>query len=107
MAKMTDPLRFVPGQFWQGKDEEISYVVDVSNWASAPTAACFVIWENTTDRSASNLQSSASAGATISGNDITTPCIVKLRQGVDYRCELRFEQSGEAYEGYFMIRGRT
>jgi len=104
---MADIRQFVPGQFWQGKDEEISYTVDVSNWASAPAAACFVIWEGTTDRSASNLQRAASAGPSISGVYITTPCLVKLRAGVDYRCELRFEQGGEAFEGYFMVTGRT
>jgi len=104
---MSDILRFVPGQFWQGQDEEISYTVDVTNWAGSPAAACFVIYEGTTNRSASNLKSAASAGPSISNADITTPCLVELRPGVDYRCELRFEQSGQAYEGYFVVTGRT
>ena len=104
---MTDPLMFVPGQFSQGADEQLSYTVGVSNWTSAPTAACFTIWENGTNRSASNLQSAASAGPTISGTNITTPCIVSLRVGVDYRCELKFSQSGKVYEGYFILTGKT
>jgi hypothetical protein len=104
---MANVLQFVPGQLYQGSDEELSYTVDVGNWATAPTATCCTIWEGASSRGASNLQSSASADATISGCLITTPCIVQLRAGIDYRVELRFEQGGKAYEGYFMIRGET
>jgi hypothetical protein len=104
---MANVLQFVPGQLYQGSDEELSYTVNVGNWATTPAAACCTIWENGTDRGASNLQSSGSADATISGCLITTPCIVQLRVGSDYRVELRFEQGGKAYEGYFMITGET
>jgi hypothetical protein len=104
---MTNVLRFVPGQLYQGADEELSYSVNVANWTSAPAAACCTIWENSTNRSASNLQSSGSADATIASAVITTPCIVALRAGIDYRVELRFEQSGKAYEGHFYVTGET
>ena len=104
---MTDIRQFVPGQFWQGKDEEQSYTVTVTNWATAPTAACFLIYEGASDRGASNFQSAASAGSSINGAAITTPCLVKLRAGIDYRVEVRFEQGGEAFEGYFVVTGQT
>jgi hypothetical protein len=103
---MPDALRFVPGQFWQGQDEEISYVVNVGNWATAPTGASCTVWEGASNRSTSNLQNSTCA-PTISGSLITTPCIVALRVGVDYRIEVMFQQGGEIYEGYFMVTGQT
>jgi hypothetical protein len=104
---MTNVLRFVPGQLYQGADEELSYAVTVTNWATTPAAACCTIWENSTNRSASNLQASASAGPTIAGAVITTPCIVNLRVGIDYRVKVRLEQSGKAYEGHFYVTGET
>jgi len=104
---MTNVLRFSPGQFYQGADEQIAYTINVSNWTNAPTEASFTIWEGTTNRSASLLSSSASGGATISGGNVTTPCILKLTAGTDYRCELLVEQSGQVYEGYFMLTGET
>lgn len=104
---MTDVLRFVPGQFWQAYEEQIPYTVNVANWSSAPGAACFTIWNGTSNVGASNLQSAASAGPTISGANITTPCIISTCAGVDYRCELKFSQSGNVYEGYFYVTGKT
>lgn len=104
---MTNVLRFSPGQFYQGADEEISYVIDVSNWANAPTSASFTIWDGGTNRSGSLLSSSASGGATISGANVTTPCILNLTAGTDYRCELLVGQSGEVFEGYFILTGET
>jgi hypothetical protein len=104
---MTDILRFVPGQFFQGTEEAKAYTANVGNLFTAPTAACCVIKEGTTDRSASNLQAAASAGPTISTCFIKTPCIVGLRVGVDYRVEIKFEQGGEVLERYFMVTGVT
>jgi len=104
---MTNTLQFVPGQVYQGADEELSYTVNVGNWTTGPAAACCTVWEGASNRSASNLQSAGSAGPSISGSLITTPCLIKLRVGIDYRVELRFEQSGEVYEGHFMVAGVT
>ena len=104
---MTNPLQFSPGQFWQGQDEVAPYTVNVGNWFAAPAAACTVIKEGTTVRSSSNFQSAASAGATISTCYVTTPCIVALRPGVDYRVEVMAESGGVVREGYFMLTGVT
>jgi hypothetical protein len=105
---MTNVTRFSPGQLYQAADDEKAYTVNVGNWFTAPTSASTVIWENGTNRSASNLSSGAtSTGATIAACFVTTPCIVALRVGVDYRVEVLVQQGGEILEGYFIITGVT
>ena len=104
---MTNVLRFTPGQVYQGAEECKAWTINFTNWFSAPTAACAVIKEGTTDRSACNFQSAASAGPQISSALITTPCIVSLRVGIDYRVEVKAQQGGEILEGYFIITGVT
>ena len=83
---MSTIRRCVPDQFYQGVDEEKSYNVNVGAWMAAPTSACAVIKEGTTDRTASNFQYGGSLGAAsaiIASSIITTPCLVSLRDGVD------------------------
>ncbi len=103
--------RCVPGQVYQGEDEELDYTVNVGNWTTAPTNASAVIKDSSgTDRSASNFQYSGSLGATcaiISGSLITTPCIVSLTAGSDYRVEVKWNDSGEVKECYFNITAET
>lgn len=102
---MTDPLRFEPGQFWQSASECISYVVGVGAVVSAPTSACISIFEGAIIRNASNLQAAGSAGPTISTCYVTTPCIVALRAGINYRVWIKYEKSGEVFQNYFDLRG--
>lgn len=105
---MTAIRQCVPGQFYQGVDEQKSYIIDVTNWMTSPTAACAVIKEGTTVRSTSLFSSgAASTGATISGCQITTPCLVSLTAGTDYRVEVKFYKSGEWLECFFFVTGET
>lgn len=103
------PIRqCVPGQVYQGVDEQKSYVIDVGNWFGTPTQASAVIFQGTTDRSASNFSSGAtSTGATISSCYVTTPCLVSLQAGIDYRVEVRIQQGGEVLECYFFVAADT
>ena len=102
---MANLLYFEPSQIYQSASDVKSYVVAVSNWLSAPTGASVMIYENGTDRAASNLSSSASGGATVSGTNVTTPCFVGLRGDVDYQVYLRLEQGGEVLYGFFDLTG--
>lgn len=103
---MTSVRQFEPGQFEQGEDEELPYVVDVTNWATAPTGASVVVKVSGSDVSASVLQSSGSAVG-VTGASITTPCFINLTSGCDYRAEVKFEQSGKIYEGFFCVTGAS
>lgn len=103
---MTSIRQFVPGQFEQGIDEELPYIIDVTKWATAPAAACVVVRVGGSDVSASMLQSSGSAVG-ITGASITTPCFVNLTSGCDYRADVRFEQSGKVWEGFFYVTGAS
>ena len=103
---MTSIRQTVPGQFYQGEEEELSYTVNVSTWASTPTGASAVLKFNGLEVSACNLRSSGSV-ATIAGVYITTPCLVGLAPGNDYKLELKFEQAGKIYECFFHVSGEV
>jgi len=103
---MTSIRQFVPGQFEQGEDEQLPYVVDVANWTAAPVAACVVVKVGSSDVSASVLRSSGSTVA-VTGASITTPCFINLTSGCDYRAEVKFEQSGKIWEGFFFVTGAS
>lgn len=103
---MTSSRQFVPGQFEQGEDEQLCYIVDVTNWATAPTGASTVAKSGGSDVSVSVLRSSASA-TIVSGASITTPCLINLTASCSYRVEVKFEQSGKIYEGYFYVTGAS
>jgi len=103
---MTSIRQFVPGQFEQGEDEQLPYVIDVSNWTAAPEAACVVVKVGGSDVSASVLSSSGSAVG-VTGASITTPCFVNLTSGCDYCAEVKFEQSGKIWEGFFFVTGAS
>lgn len=103
---MTSIRQFVPGQFEQGEDEQLSYVVDVTNWTAAPAGASVVVKVGSSDVSASVLRSSGSAVG-VTGASITTPCFINLASGSDYRAEVKFEESGLIYEGFFYVTGAS
>jgi hypothetical protein len=103
---MTSIRQTQPGQFYQGVDEEKSYTINVGNWFTAPTGASTVVKEGTVDRSASVLRSSGSL-TSISGSLVTTPCMVNLTAGTDYRVEVKLEESGEILECFFFVTGET
>lgn len=97
----------VPGQFYQGVDEELSYTIDVANWNASPQAASVVVKMNTTDVSTSVLRS-ATSNPTISGSAITTPCLIDLTAGCSYRVEVKFTDSdARIWETYFFVAGET
>lgn len=103
---MTSTRQFVPGQFEQGEDEQLPYVIDVTNWTSTPTGASVVVKVGASDVSACVLQSSGSAVG-VSGASITTPCFVNLTSGCDYRAEVKFTDNGKVYEGFFYVTGAS
>ena len=73
---MTKARQTEPGQFYQGKDEDIPYTVDVSNWTAAPTAACTVVTLN-----GSNVTNDVVSGTQlISGSTITTAASRRSRR---------------------------
>jgi len=103
---MTPTRQFVPGQFEQGEDEQLPYTIDVTNWANAPDSACVVVKVGGSNVSACVLRSSGSAVG-VTGASITTPCLIGLTSGCDYRVEVKFEQSGKIWEGYFNVTGAS
>ncbi len=103
---MASIRQCVPGQFTQGEEEELPYTVNVGQWASTPVGASTVLKYNNLDVSASHLSISGSA-PTISGIYITTPCLINLVAGNDYKLELKFEEAGKIYECFFHVSGEV
>lgn len=103
---MSTIRQCVPGQFYQGEDEQKSYTVNVGNWTTSPAAASTVVKVGASNVSASVLSSSGSA-TSVSGSLVTTPCIINLTSGSDYRVEVKFTDGGEIYETFFFVTAET
>jgi len=99
---MTSPRQLVPGQFYQGEDEELSYSVNVGAWVAAPTGACTIVKLDNADAT-----SSVTSGTTsVSGCVITTPCLLNLVDGNNYRVEVKFsDDGGQIWETFFHVTG--
>lgn len=103
---MTSIRQAIPGQLFQGEDEELSYSINVGAWNASPTGASVVVKAGSIDVSASVLRAAASAGPSISGSIITTPCLVSLTSACDYRVEVKFRDSDALiWETFFYITG--
>lgn len=103
--------RCVPGQVYQGVDEEMHRTVNVGNWTTAPTGGSAVIKDKVGNvLTASNFQTGGVLGddtVSIAGSLITTPCVVNLTAGSDYRVELKWLDGGEIKGCYFYITAET
>ena len=99
---MTSPRQAVPGQFYQGEDEELAYNVNVGNWTAAPTGACTIVKLDGADATSSVTSNTTS----ISGCIVTTPCLVNLVDGNSYRVEVKVrDDTDQIWEAFFFVTG--
>ena len=89
----------------QGEDEQIAYSLTTTPWGSTPSSVSVVIKSlpDLTDTSATNLSGSAS----VDGDVITTPKVISLVAGTQYRLEIKFTCSGNIFEAWSYINGEV
>jgi hypothetical protein len=81
----------------QGADERRNYVLDTTPWGGSPSSPVVRLYEgDDEDVSGAKLDGSAS----VNGNSITTPFVVGLDAGQQYRLEIQFVVDGRVEEAY-------
>lgn len=98
----TRQREWIESPLIQGEDEEIVYVLDVSEWGNNPTGISVVVKdEDGADVTATVTSGSPSA---LTDNTIQLPTIQDLTAGTEYRVEIKFTISGSILECYGYIR---
>lgn len=100
----ADDRRIVESPLYQGVDEQVAYQLTVTPWGSSPTSIAVVLKDATgTDVSSTKLSGSATAN----GDVITTPKVISLVDGSQYRLEIKFTCSGNIFEAWVDIIGQV
>lgn len=100
---MNEAREFRQSPVTQGMSEQIAYALTTTPWGSSPTSPAVKIYllPDYMDVSATNLSGSASAN----GDVITTPKVINLAPGREYRMEIQFTASGSTWVAWGIIRG--
>jgi len=96
--------RIIESPIHQGEDEEITYALTTTPWESDPSSPVVTIKDaDGEDVTADYTDGSASA----SGDVITTPTILDLVAGTQYRLEIQFTVDGNVEEAWADLRGEA
>lgn len=100
MDKLVRQIEQSP--IYQGKDEEVYYTLDTSEWGGSPSFVSVVVKLNGEDVSGDVLTGTAS----VSGDEITTPKISGLIKGSHYRLEIKFTTGVNVVEAWAELIGQ-
>lgn len=89
---------------YQGVDERIAYTLTTTPFASSPSSPVMTIKDIDGEDVTSDY---ISGSASVSGDVITTPIIISLTAGVQYRMEIQFVSSGNTWEAWCDLRGEV
>jgi hypothetical protein len=90
------------GETWQGEDERISYTCDTTKWGGYQSGAVCTLKDSAgNDLSGSKLNGVVS----VNNNVITSPLVISLADGTDYRLEFKWVVAGLTLESYLIIHG--
>lgn len=89
----------------QGIGERIAYTLTTTPWGSTPTSPVVKLktCPDLIDVSSTKLNGSASAN----GDVITTPLIIDLQDGKEYRLEITFVCSGNTFMAWAKVLGEA
>jgi hypothetical protein len=87
----------------QRPDERVAYQITIDTSYASPSSPVCVLYDvtNSTDVTSTKLSGSAA----IVGQVLTTPLVIALVAGTDYRLELQFVSGGNTFEPYLIIKG--
>ena len=103
---MSDKRQVVEGIQGQGEDEQIYYVLDVSNYGDDPTNVVVVV-KDMSDGGKVVTDDVTTGSASVSDNEITLPKIHGLTAEHTYRVEVKCTISSNVFEPYFYIKAEV
>lgn len=96
--------RIIESPIHQGEDEQIAYTLTTTPFASDPSSPTVTI-KDADGVDVTGDYTSGSAG--VLGDVITTPTILDLVAGIQYRLEIKFTVSGNVEEAWADLYGET
>ena len=102
---MPNRREVTSGRQPQGASEIQPWTVTTTAWGSTPTSPSVVAYD-ITDGSRLLVSGSVLSGSpSVSGDIITTPCILSLSPGHLYRFDVGFQTGGKTLWAYFVLEG--
>ncbi len=102
---MSTRSLYQKGSVEQGADESISYAFTMTNWgtvAASPAPTC-TLKNLTTNTTCTSTKLSGSASLNTTTNTITTPKVVSLEAGMQYRLTVVFTINSNLLSGFLDI----
>lgn len=96
--------RITESPLYQGEDEQIAYTLTTTPWVSSPTSPVITVKDADGDDVTTDV---TSGSASASGDVITTPLVLDLTAGAQYRLEIQFTVSGNVFEAWADLRGEA
>ena len=96
--------RIVESPLYQGEDEQVVYILTTTPWASDPSSPVVTIKDDDGEDVTADF---TSGSASASGDVITTPTILDLVAGTQYRLEIKFTVDGNVLEAWADLRGEA
>ena len=100
---MSGILEVVEGLRYQSADEQISYGITTTNWASTPTSPSVVAYDEA-DNSVVTSTVFPTNSPGVAGDIITLSALRALTKGHTYRIEVKFTASGNIWECFFKVK---
>ena len=89
----------------QGADEEIAYTLTTTPWGDSPSSVSVTAYDMS-DSFAVVTADILSGSASTTSTSVTTPVVLDLVAGHNYRIEIKFTTGGNVLECYFELEAR-
>ncbi len=90
----------------QGVDEQVAYALTTTPWGSSPGSVSVKLFSLDSTGAKTDVSSTKLTGSpSVDGDVITTPLVISLAAGTDYRMEIKFTCSGNVFEAWAVIKG--
>ena len=98
-------LQIIETGLKQGADEEIAYTLTTTPWGDSPSSVSVTAYDMS-DSFAVVTADILSGSASTTSTSVTTPVVLDLVAGHNYRIEIMFTTGGNVLECYFELEAR-
>lgn len=100
----SESRRILESPIYQGEDEQLAYALTTTPWGSSPSTPVVTIKNAAGEDKTVDF---TTGSASISGDVLTTPTILDLIAGAQYRLEIKFTVNGNVEEAWGDLRGEA